>query len=136
LLFNHLVLGLGVHCSLVEENVLALLVLDLNHSLLLYFLLLTQVDGLLYFLSFDLPLPAHMVDLLLVILLHHLVDPQGLHLLLYLHLILLLERDDLSRALLRLLNLLPRAHLLLLQQGYAICQQLGVTLDTLTVKLL
>jgi hypothetical protein len=40
LLFNHLILSLGVHCGLVEENILALFVLNLNHSLLLHFFLL------------------------------------------------------------------------------------------------
>jgi hypothetical protein len=40
LLFNHLILSLGVHCGLVEENVLALFVLDLHYSLLLDFFLL------------------------------------------------------------------------------------------------
>ena len=73
LLFYHLVFSLCVHSSLVEEDVLSLLVLHLHHSLLLHFFFLAQVDGFLYLLSFDFSLSPHLVDLLPVVFLHHLV---------------------------------------------------------------
>ena len=46
-------------------------------------------------------------------------------------LVSLLERHDFIGALLRVLNLLPRLHLLLLEQGDTIGQQLCVSLDTI-----
>lgn len=116
LLFNHLILSLGVESGLVKEYVFALLVLDLHDPLLLHFLLLAQVDGLLYLLSLDLSLLSHLIDLLLVLLLNDLIDSERLHLLLNLDLVLLFQRNDLIRTLFRLLDLLPRAHLFLLEQ--------------------
>lgn len=47
-----------------------------------------------------------------------------------LDLVLLLQRHDLVRTLLRLLDLLPGAHLLLLEQGDAVREELRVSLDT------
>ena len=75
-------------------------------------------------------LPAHLIDPLLLVLLHHLVHPELLHLLVDLDLVLLLQRHDLVRTLLRLLDLLPGPHLLLLEQGNAVREELRVSLDT------
>ena len=47
-----------------------------------------------------------------------------------LDLVLLLQRHDLIRTLLRLLDLLPGAHLLLLEEGDAVGKELRVSLDT------
>ena len=99
-------------------------------SLLFDLLLLAKIDSLLYLLSLDLLLTAHLVDPLLLILLHHLVHPQLLHLLVDLDLVLLLQRHHFVRTLLRLLNLLPGAHLFLLEQGDTVGKELSVSLDT------
>jgi hypothetical protein len=47
-----------------------------------------------------------------------------------LDLVLLLQRHDFVRTLLRLLDLLPGAHLLLLEKGDAVGKELRVSLDT------
>ena len=73
---------------------------------------------------------AHLIDPLLLVLLHHLVHPELLHLMVDLDLVLLLQRHDLIRTLLRLLDLLPGAHLLLLEKGDAVGKELCVSLDT------
>ena len=120
LLLNHLILLCRVRLRLRIEDVLALLVLDLNDSLLFHLLLLAQVDCLLDLLTLNFTLSAHIVDSLLGLLLDHLIHTEGLHLLLDLHLVLLLEGDDLGRTLLGLLYLLPGTHLLLLEEGNAV----------------
>jgi len=122
LLFNHLVLLLCVKLRLCEEYVLSLFILYLYDPLLFDLLLLGQIDGLLYLLPLDLPLPAHLIDPLLVLLLHHLPHTQLLHLLLDLHLVLLLQGEDLGGTLLGLLDLLPSTHFLLLKEGDTICE--------------
>ena len=101
----------------------------MNELLLFDLFPLGEVDGLLYLLALHLPLLAHLVDLVLCLLLHHLVDAKTLELLLDLHFVLLLERHDFRSPLLRLLDLLPRLHFLLLQQSDSVCKQLGVTFD-------
>ena len=116
LLFNHLILSLGVESSLVKEYVFSLLVLDLHDPLLLHFFLLAKVDGFLYLLSLYFSLLSHLIDLLLVLLLNDLIDSERLHLMLNFDLVLLFQRNDLIRTLLCLLDLLPRAHLFLLEQ--------------------
>lgn len=83
-----------------------------------------------YLLPLNLLLPAHLIDPLLLVLLHHLVHAELLHLMVDLDLVLLLQRHDLVRTLLRLLDLLPGAHLLLLEQGDAVGKELRVSLDT------
>jgi len=131
LLLNHLVFGSGILCGLAEEDLLPLLVLDLDESLLLDLFLLAEIDGFLYLLSLLVPLVSHLVNFLLVFLLHHLLDAKLLHLLLDLDLILLLESQHLGCSLLGFLDLLPGTHLLLLEKGNAICEELGITLNTL-----
>lgn len=130
LLLYHLILSSGVLSSLAEEDLLSLLVLDLNKPLLFDLLFLAEVDGLLDLLSLLVPLLPHVVDLFLVVLLHHLLHAKLLHLLLDLDLILLLESEHLGGPFLGLLNFLPGAHLLLLQQGDAVREQLGIALNT------
>ena len=49
-------------------------------------------------------------------------------------LVALLEREDLIGALLRIVDLLPRLLLLLLEQGDAVRQQLRVPLDAVSSK--
>lgn len=105
--------------------------MKLNDTLLFDLLLLAEVYGLLYLLSLDLPLLAHLVDPLLVVLLHHLMHPQLLHLLMNLNLVLLLQGQHLRRSLLRLLDLLPGTHFLLFQEGNTVGEELGISLDTI-----
>jgi hypothetical protein len=131
LLLYHLILSSGILRSLTEENLLPLFVLDLDEPLLLHLLLLAQIDSLLDLLALLVPLGAHGIDFLLVFILHHLLDAELLHLLLDLDLVLLLQSEDLVCALFCLFNLLPRAHLFLLQEGDTVREQLGVTFDAM-----
>lgn len=133
LLLHHLVLDRSILRSLAEENLLSLLVLHLDEPLLLHFLFLAQVDGLLDLLPLLVPLLSHFIDFLLVFILHHLLHTKLFHLLMDLVLILLLQRDDLSGSFLSLLNLLPGTHLLLLEEGDSVGQQLGVSLDAILI---
>ena len=130
-MFDHLVLDSSVLSCLVEEDLLPLLVLYLHKPLLLHLFLLRKVDCFLDLLSFILSFLAHLVDLALVIFLDHLIHAKQIQLLLDLHLILLLESHDLTRSLLSLLDLLPCLHLLLLQQGDSVRQQLSVSLNAI-----
>jgi hypothetical protein len=74
LLLNHLVFSSGILGCLAEEDLLSLLVLDLDESLLLDLFFLAEIDGFLDLLSLLVSLVSHLVDFLLVFLLHHLLD--------------------------------------------------------------
>ena len=74
-----------------------------------------------------------MTDFVLVFTLHHLVHAIVLHLHEHLLLVLPLQVHHLPRSLLRLLDLLPRPHLLLLQKSDPIRQQLRILFDAKTL---
>ena len=134
LLFNHLVLLLGVQLRLSEEYVLSLFILDLYDTLLFDLLLLGEVDGLLDLLSLDLAFPSHLVDPLLILLLHHLLNTQLIHLLLDLDLVLLLESKDFGGTFLGLLNLFPSTHFFLLKEGDTVSEELRISLNAIYEK--
>ena len=114
LLFDHLILRRSILRGLVEEHLLSLLVLNLHEPLLFHFLFLAQVDGFLNLLPLIVSDLSHLINLRLILLLHHLIDAELLHLLLNFHFVFLLESHDLVRPLLSLFYFLPGAHLLLL----------------------
>ena len=134
LLFNHLVLLLCVQLSLGEEYILPLFILDLYDTLLFDFLLFGEVYGLLNLLSFDLALPPHLVDPLLILLLHHLLHSQLLHLLLNLNLVLLLESENLCSTFLCFFDLFPCTHFFLLKEGDTVGEELRISLNAIYQK--
>ena len=49
-------------------------------------------------------------------------------------LVSLLETSDIVSPLLGFFDLFPSLHLLLLQKGNSVCEQLGISLDTINIK--
>ena len=94
-------------------------------------LMLAHKDGLLDLGLLDVPLLAHGHDTLTVLSRDHLLVLHLLHLLLDLVIVALLELHDLTGTLPRLLNLLARLDLFLLQQGDTIRKQLGIAFHTI-----
>ena len=116
------------------------LILLFDHLGLLGLLLLLQHQGISDFVLLLGSLLSHQVILMgghvLLLLFHlHLEDfllmsrLNGTYLL-HFFLVPLLKGRDVSGSLLGLIDLLPSFHLFLLEKGYAICQQQGVSFDT------
>ena len=123
-----ILLGLLVH-----EFLLAPLTLVLHESSLFRFLLFVKLDGVLDFLLLLSALVLHPLETLTMLVLPLLLCSYLFHFLLDSFLISILEPDDIACSALGLLNFLPGFHLLLLQEGNPIRQQLGVSLDA-TIK--
>jgi hypothetical protein len=92
--------------------------------------MLAHQDALLNLCLLDISLFAHGIDASFGLLADHLVVLHLLHLLLHLLIVALLELHDFAGALASLLNLLPRLELLLLEQGDAIGEELGIAFHT------
>ncbi len=97
---------------------------------LLCFFFFMHYNSVLNFLLLSLSLLLHLEDPLAVHLLLLLLHVHLGHLLLLLGVVFLLEFDDLVGAPLGLLDLFPRFHFFLLQQGDSVGKQLGVSLHT------
>lgn len=129
LLYDQLVLKLRILLRLKLHLHTPLGQLGFDSLGLLGFLPLRQVNGLLDLALLILTLFLQDVVILAAHLLRFDIDLEVDDLLLHLLLVAALELLDLAGALLGLLDLLPRLHLLLLQQGDAVRKQLRITLD-------
>lgn len=92
--------------------------------------MLAHQDALLNLCLLNISFFAHDIDAFAGLLADHLVVLHLLHLLRHLLVVALLELHDFAGALARLLNLLPRLELLLLEQGDTIGEELGITFHT------
>lgn len=95
--------------------------------------MLAHQDALLNLCLLNISFFAHDIDAFAGLLADHLVVLHLLHLLRHLLVVALLELHDFAGALARLLNLLPRLELLLLEQGDTIGEELGITFHILTL---
>ena len=95
--------------------------------------MLTHEYALLDLGLFDSTLLTHIVDALTVLRRDHTVILHLLHLLLYALIVALLELHNFLGTLPRLLDLLPRLHLFLLEEGDTVGEQLGVPLHAIEI---
>lgn len=101
-------------------------------SCLASLLMLAHQNGLLDLGLLNVALLAERLDALLVLLRKHHIILHLLSLDLHALIVPLLELEDFRCALLRLLNLLPRLDLFLLEEGDTVSEELGITVHTAT----
>lgn len=96
------------------------------------FLFLVQHNCVFYFFGLCIPLLFHHLDVLSVLFLSLLLCHFNDHFLLHTFLVLSFESLYIVSSLLCLLDFLPGFHFFLFQQGYTICEQLGISLNTIS----